>query len=90
AGKINRIIRKFEQAGAFSEKTARRPEEFRIRKSLIFRRLINQHVLVEVSLQRYYLHRENLAVYIANRRKRAIIAFLFIITLFVITILISG
>lgn len=89
AGKINRIIRCFEKAGAFTEKTARNPEELGIWKSLLFNRLVNQGVLVEASQKRYFLHRENLATYIANRRKRVIIALLFIIILLVITSLIS-
>jgi hypothetical protein len=89
AGKINRIIGRFDQAGAFTERSARNPEELGVRKSLIFNRLVNQGVLVEVSQQRYYLHRENLAAYQVNRRKRVIIAMLFIFILIVITSLLS-
>ncbi|MBK6967485.1 MAG: hypothetical protein IPH20_27210 [Bacteroidales bacterium] len=89
AGKINRIIECFNQAGAFTERTARNTEELGIRKSLIFNRLVNQGVLVEVSQQRYFLHRENLAVYQVNRRKRVIIAMLFIFIIIVITSLLS-
>lgn len=89
AGKINRIIRRFEKAGAFTEKTARNHEELGVRKSFLFNRLVNQGVLVEVSQKRYFLHREKLATYIANRRKRVIIALLFIIAILVIASLIS-
>ncbi len=89
AGKVNRIIRCFEQTGAFSERTARNPEESGIRKDLIFNRLVRNGVLVEVSQNRYFLHRENLAIYQVNRRKRVIIALLVIFTLIVITSLLS-
>lgn len=89
AGKINRITGRFDQAGAFTEKSARNPEELGVRKSLIFNRLVNQGVLVEVSQQRYYLHRKNLAAYQVKRRKRAIIVLLFIFIIFVITSLLS-
>ncbi len=89
AGKINRTIGRFGKAGAFTELTARTPEELGVRKRLIFSRLVNQGVLIEVSQKRYYLHRENLAAHQANRRKRAIVALLFIFIIIVITSLLS-
>lgn len=89
AGKINRTIRSFDQAGAYTERSARTPEDLGVRKGVIFNRLVNQGVLIELSLQRYFLHRENLAAYQNTRRKRAIIVFLVLFIVIVFTSLLS-
>ncbi len=89
AKKIKKIIRHFDEAGALTEKTARNPEELGIRKGLIFNRLVRNGVMVEGSQQRYFLNRENLAIYQANRRRRIIIAILVIFSIIVITSLLT-
>jgi len=87
--KINRIISYFEQAGAFTERSARTPEQLGVRTGLIFKRLVNAGVLIETSGKRYYLHRENLAAFRSNRRKRILFFLLIIIVIIAITSLIS-
>lgn len=89
AARIRKEIRQFEQAEAFSERSARNPEELGIRKCLIFTRLVNAGVFIETSGNRYYLHHENLAAYQSNRRKRIIFFLLIIIGVIVFMTLIS-
>lgn len=86
SGKINRIIRQFELAGATSAKNAKTAEELNIRKGFLFQRLVSQHVLIGVPQNRYFLNQANFINYRANRRKRILI---FLIILFIIMISIS-
>ncbi|MFH1119045.1 MAG: hypothetical protein V1775_04425 [Bacteroidota bacterium] len=86
AARIRKNIHQFVKAEAWSERSARTPEELRVRKGLVFQRLVNAGVFVEASENRYFLHRENLANYQNNRRKRATIA---LIVIFAIIILFS-
>jgi len=86
AARIRKSIDQFIKAEAWSERSARTPEELGVRKSLIFQRLVNAGVFVEASGNRYFLHRENLVNYQNNRRKRATIV---LIAIFAIIILYS-
>ncbi|KAF0199683.1 MAG: hypothetical protein FD166_111 [Bacteroidetes bacterium] len=89
AARIRKSIDQFIKAEAWSERSARTPEELGVRKSLIFQRLVNAGVFVETSGNRYFLHRENLNIYQNNRRKRATIALIVIFAIIILYSLLS-
>ncbi|MBK9356915.1 MAG: hypothetical protein IPN08_05935 [Bacteroidales bacterium] len=89
AARIRKNIQQFEKAEAWSDRSARKPEELGVRRGLIFQRLVNAGVFVETSGNRYFLHRENLNIYQNNRRKRAIIALIVIFAIIILSLLFS-
>ncbi len=68
--KTRRIFRRFEEARATSPGYARTPDELGLYHGLIFRRLVNQGVLIEASPGRYYLSHENQLEYNTRRQAR--------------------
>jgi hypothetical protein len=69
--KQNEYIRKFKKADAASPATARTLDELRIRKTPIFRRLLEKGVFAEAGEDRYYIDLDQAAEFLALRRKFA-------------------
>ncbi len=90
ATRTKRDINRFIKAEAFTENSARTPEELGVRSGLLFNRLVNAGVFIGTSRNRYFLHRENLAVYQRNKRKRLLIILLIIFAVTAIIALTSN
>lgn len=85
--KAKKIIRHFNEAGAYNAGSAISADSIGIR-GFIFRRLIRKGILVEVTGNRYYLDFEMLKLYRASRAKRiSFLVFLLVITGIVVWIL---
>jgi hypothetical protein len=69
----NRIMRRYAEAGATTPEKARRPEDLGLRESWIFLRLVNAGVLVECGEGRYRIDPEAVRIFVARRRRRAIV-----------------
>jgi hypothetical protein len=77
--KIRKIIDRFEQSGAVTPDRSLPLDKIGVSKRFLLRRLIRHGVIMEVMQDKYYLNKENLAVYNRNRRTRAGILLLLII-----------
>lgn len=81
--KAKKIIRHFNEAGAYNASSAISTDGSGIRKGFIFRRLVRKGILMETSESRFYLDFENLQHYRASRAKR-ISFILFLIIIFIL------
>jgi len=88
AGKQNRYMRRFEDAGATSPASARTPEELGCRQSFVFKRLVKQGVFVEAPGHRYYIDLVTAAAFRA-RRRAVVLAIVGIALLVVIFLLLT-
>lgn len=68
AGRQNRYMHRFEDAGATDSTRARTLEELGCQRSFVFSRLVNRGVFVEVSDGRYYIDPARAEVFRARRR----------------------
>lgn len=58
AARQNQYIRTFRQTGAFSSVTSIRLKDYRLRKSVIFDKLVRQGVIAQAGEDRYYLDQQ--------------------------------
>lgn len=84
AAKTRKYRRVFKNANATSPETSILPEEYGIRKSLIFNKMVREGVLVALNKERYYLNerRDN-----EVRKKRQTIVLIFLAFLLIAAIL---
>lgn len=75
--KQNRYIRQFKQLEATSPGTAVRPEEYGISKSIAFKKLLKQKIIIQTYDDHFYLNA--LLADEMRTRRRVTILFLFII-----------
>lgn len=68
--KAKKIIKHFNEAGAYNQNSAISPDRSGLRKGFIFKRLVRKGILMETTENRYYLDFENLQHYRATRAKR--------------------
>jgi hypothetical protein len=85
--KVHKILERFKQHGAVTPDSALPLEKIGVSKRLVLQRLIRRGVIMEVTPDKYYLNKENLAVYNRNRRTRAAIVVVFIIIALVLYVL---
>jgi hypothetical protein len=85
AGKQNRYMRRFQDAGATNSASAKTLEELECRQSFVFNRLVDQGVFVEVSTGRYYVDISRAAAFRSRRRLVILIAAgIAVVTLFIL------
>ena len=73
AGKQNRYMRRFQDAGATDSSSAKTLEELGCQHSFVFSRLVKQGVLVEVSSSRYYIDSAKAKAFRSRRRIVALV-----------------
>lgn len=78
AARQNQYIRTFRQAGAFSTGTSIKLKEYRLRKSMIFDKLVRQGVIAQAGEDRYYLDQQK-EEEVRNKRIPILIAVLVVI-----------
>jgi len=79
----HKYIRRFEELGATSYAQSIIPEDHGIRKSLVFRKLLRQQVIIEAADGRYYLDQ-----FLANRQRKRRFSLLVILFVVIISVLI--
>lgn len=84
---MNRYVRLFREENATTPERAIIPQEYGIRNSFAFQKLVRQGILIRVNNERYYLDEEKELVYRKRRRSIAQVMFILILIGIIIALL---
>jgi hypothetical protein len=87
--KFKKLIRKFQESGTTSPKTAKTLQELRINPRFMFNRLVRRGIINEAGSGRYYLNESGLDNYNQSRKIRVIIVLAIIIILVLVGMFMS-
>ena len=87
---IRKYLNRFRNTGTTTPQASKTLEELKLRRSLIFKRLLQRNVIIEIGFERYYLHEENYKEYSRKKRIAVLIICAAMILIILIIMILSG